>query len=161
MAQQVNRLPSAQVTIPGSWDAAGVGPHAQREACFSLSPSPHLCSRAISVSNKSLKKHFWVLIWISQFSFHQYLHENLLYFYPPKSMKELYQNNVWRGAPGWLSRLSSASAFGSGHDLGSWDRAPCQGLCSAESLLLTVPLPLLPSHSCSLSLSQINKILKK
>ena len=51
--------------------------------------------------------------------------------------------------PGWLS--SWASAFGSGHNPGSWDRVLHQALCSAGSLLLPLPM------SLPLSLSWINK----
>ena len=51
------------------------------------------------------------------------------------------------GAPGWLSGW--ASAFGSGHDPGSWDRVPHQASC----VLLPLPLPLRPTRVHALSLS--------
>ena len=37
VAQSVERVPSAQVMIPESWDWPHIGAPAQREACFSLS----------------------------------------------------------------------------------------------------------------------------
>ena len=67
-----------------------------------------------------------------------------------------------RGAPGWLSRLSSRLR------LGSWSRGPwvralrCWALCwqpRAWSLfqILCLPLSLLLPCSCSFSVSKINK----
>ena len=61
------------------------------------------------------------------------------------------------GEPGWLSGW--ASAFGSGHDPGSWDQVLHRAPCSVGSLLLPFP----PAHAlscylcCSLCLSQKNK----
>ena len=43
---------------------------------------------------------------------------------------------------------------------GSWDQVPHRAPCSAGSLSLPLHLPAAPP-ACSLSLSQINKILKK
>ena len=65
------------------------------------------------------------------------------------------------GAPGWLSRLSVRLRLRS-RSHGSWVRAPCRALgwwLRAWSLLLTLCLPLsLPlPHSCSVSVSKINK----
>ena len=49
--------------------------------------------------------------------------------------------------------VSEVSAFGSGHDSGSWDQAPHRTPCSVGSLPLPLPLPLLLRLLCSLSLS--------
>ena len=71
------------------------------------------------------------------------------------------------GAPGWLSRLS-ASNFGSGHDLTVCEFKPRVRLC-ADSLEpgacfgFCVSLSFCPSpaYSLSLSVSKINKNIKK
>ena len=61
------------------------------------------------------------------------------------------------GAPGWLSWLSICS----GHDLRVLGSSPELAPCPTGSLHLPLPLPFPPAHVLSLSLSQINKILKK
>ena len=53
--------------------------------------------------------------------------------------------------------VGEASAFGSGHDPGSRDLAPHRAPCSAESLLLPLPLPQLVL-CLSFSLCQIKKL---
>jgi len=67
------------------------------------------------------------------------------------------------GAPEWLSQLSVwLSVLAQVVVSGSWDGAPRRALCSAQGLLVPLPL-LLPLSllSLSLSLRQINKIFKK
>ena len=54
----------------------------------------------------------------------------------------------------WVAQfVKRLSAFGSGHDPGSWDPAPHGAPRSAES---ASPPASAPSPACSLSLSQIN-----
>ena len=50
MAESVERLPSAQVTIPGSWDQAPYHIPAEQEAYFSLSLHLQLPSLVLSLS---------------------------------------------------------------------------------------------------------------
>ena len=57
--------------------------------------------------------------------------------------------------------FNSVSAFSSGHDLESWDGAPCQAPCSVGSLLLPLPLSLPLPLLVFFSLCQISKIFKK
>ena len=61
-------------------------------------------------------------------------------------------NLYWRGT--WVAQWVKASAFGSGHDLGSWDPALHRAFCSAGSLFppLSVPASL---PTCDLILCQL------
>ena len=57
------------------------------------------------------------------------------------------------GAPGWLNGLSVCLPSARVMILEYWDRAPDGGPCSAESLLLPLPLPLSPTCAHVFSLS--------
>ena len=68
------------------------------------------------------------------------------------------QENMYWGAPGWLSWLSVWLRLRS-QSHGSWVQAPHQALCCQRRAHFgsSVPLSLCPSPACSLSLSLKNK----